>query len=513
MPNHRFLWILLTVQSLLLLGLVLSHGGWTLIAALPLAAVPWAATRAKASVAPVENDASVELTQRLSHSTCRNAVAAAEVSHSVEQLAQRIASQLNALTQVADNTEQIASQVESTARFASSADRAAEAALSCSQAGRDTLDSVVQRMQQLACDARASQDLLGEMNAKAASVVQVTQVIDSIASQTNLLALNAAIEAARAGEQGRGFAVVADEVRSLAGRTATSTSEVAEIIDQMQQQAQRVTAASEALGRGVQDAVRLIVDASNRLLEISRHGAEVKTETARIADSSLQNKEQLESLSTAVEQVRADLASSDSQTRSLAREADDLVEIAENVSEMLAETSLEPYHQQFLDAAREAAQAIGARFEQDTESGRIAQHDLFDRNFQPIAGTRPQQYRSRFDHYTDQVLPAIQEPLLKAYPTLVYAIATTAEGYVPTHNNAFAQQPTGDVEHDTLRCRSKRLFNDRTGSRCGSHSKPLLLQTYKRDTGEIMHDLSVPIYVNGRQWGGIRLGYRPQPDT
>ena len=62
---------------------------------------------------------------------------------------------------------------------------------------------------------------------------------------------------------------------------------------------------------------------------------------------------------------------------------------------------------------------------------------------------------------------------------------------------------------DLVRSRSKRLFNDRTGIRCGTHTENMLLQTYRRDTGEIMHDLSVPIYVNGKHWGGFRLGYRP----
>ncbi|MCY1186283.1 hypothetical protein D9M73_271420 [compost metagenome] len=61
-----------------------------------------------------------------------------------------------------------------------------------------------------------------------------------------------------------------------------------------------------------------------------------------------------------------------------------------------------------------------------------------------------------------------------------------------------------------MKSRSKRLFNDRTGIRCGSHQQALLLQTYCRDTGELMHDLSVPIYVAGQQWGGLRLGYRPE---
>ena len=51
-----------------------------------------------------------------------------------------------------------------------------------------------------------------------------------------------------------------------------------------------------------------------------------------------------------------------------------------------------------------------------------------------------------------------------------------------------------------------------TCSRCGAHEKPLLLQTYKRDTGEVMHDLSVPIYINGKHWGGFRVGYQPEKD-
>jgi methyl-accepting chemotaxis protein len=61
---------------------------------------------------------------------------------------------------------------------------------------------------------------------------------------------------------------------------------------------------------------------------------------------------------------------------------------------------------------------------------------------------------------------------------------------------------------DIVNNRTKRIFSDRTGKRCGSNTQPFLLQTYKRDTGEVMHDLSAPIYVNGQHWGGFRIGYR-----
>lgn len=509
----RFAFI--TIQATVVIWIGARFGFAALAVASLSSALPWWFAWPTRGSAPVRDDSNAvrELTSRLSHSTSRNAVAAAEVSYSVEQLAARLASQLQATTQVAENAEHIAQQVDATSRFAQEADTAAEAACQRSEAGKQALDQAVGVMHALSAQADDSVAMLAQLNQRAARIVQVTQVIEGIASQTNLLALNAAIEAARAGEMGRGFAVVADEVRSLAKRTGTSTSEVAGIIDSMNEEARRVTAGIEALVTQVQSGVALIERASEQLTEIEHQGARVKQETRLIADSSTANRDQLSSLSSAVEQVRADLGGSDEQTRRLAVEAGNLVELAEGVSEMLAEVALDPYHQRFYDAARDAARLIGERFEEDVANGVISTADLFDRSFTPIPGTFPVQYHSRFDHYTDNVLPGIQEPLLSQHPELVYAIATTPEGYVPTHNNAFCRKPTGDRAHDTLHCRTKRLFNDRTGARCGSHSQPLLLQTYKRDTGEIMHDLSVPILVQGRPWGGIRLGYKPEAHT
>ena len=81
-------------------------------------------------------------------------------------------------------------------------------------------------------------------------------------------------------------------------------------------------------------------------------------------------------------------------------------------------------------------------------------------------------------------------------------------GYFPTHNKKFSQPLTGDYDIDMVNNRTKRIFNDRTGARCGKNREPFLLQTYKRDTGEVMHDLSAPIYVDGQHWGGFRVGYR-----
>jgi methyl-accepting chemotaxis protein len=181
--------------------------------------------------------------------------------------------------------------------------------------------------------------------------------------------------------------------------------------------------------------------------------------------------------------------------------------MGEQIYGHLSELRLDNVHSHIAGLAHKAAEQIQQAFEQAIREGRIRQADLFDRNHRPIEDTRPAKYSTAYDKLADTLLPPIQEPILKQHESIIYAIATDPQGYVPTHNNRFCKRLTGNYESDLVSNRTKRIFDDRTGSRCGSHTQTMLLQTYKRDTGEVMHDLSVPIFVDNRHWGGFRIGY------
>jgi methyl-accepting chemotaxis protein len=85
-------------------------------------------------------------------------------------------------------------------------------------------------------------------------------------------------------------------------------------------------------------------------------------------------------------------------------------------------------------------------------------------------------------------------------------------GYLPTHNRKFSKPQGADPVWNAANCRNRRIFNDRTGLAAGRNTRRFLLQTYRRDMGGgnfvLMKDLSAPIFVRGRHWGGLRLGYR-----
>lgn len=509
-------WVVPLLQSiaLVLVLLGLAFANLPLYLCLPLAVLVIWLPRLKTSrpviAESAASDAIGELTRDLSYTTSHNALSAAGVAYSVKQLAARVQSQLGAAKQIVSSAEVMISTEQVTSQLSRQALGAASQANQRSTEGREVLAQSIIRMHQLSQRANASRELIEALSQRSEEIQRVTLVIQSIASQTNLLALNAAIEAARAGEHGRGFAVVADEVRGLAGRTATATDEVGVMVADIQQRTAQVVEQIRQLSADLHTGVEQVEHAGEQLHSIASLAADVEGQVNEIAQGTDTNRAQLDSLFHAVEQMRSDLDVSDQQTRQLADAAVQMEGQAETISERLAQVGLDDYHQRVYDLAREGAQRIAVQFETDVQHNRISLDDLFDRSYTPIPNTSPSKYHTRFDGYTDQVLPAIQEALLPRHEGLVFAIACTPQGYVPTHNQAFSQALTGDAQVDAVQNRTKRKFDDRTGIRCGSHQQAILLQTYTRDTGELMHDLSVPIMVNGRHWGGLRLGYKPQ---
>ncbi len=509
-------WLMPLLQStaLVLVLLGLAYASLPLYLCLPLALLVIWLPRLKSPKPVIEQSAAVdaigELTRDLSYTTSHNALSAAGVAYSVKQLAARVQSQLSAAKQIVSSAEVMIGTEKVTSQLSREALDAASQAHQRSTEGREVLAQSIIRMHQLSQRANASRELIEALSQRSEEIQRVTLVIQSIASQTNLLALNAAIEAARAGEHGRGFAVVADEVRGLAGRTATATDEVGLMVADIQQRTAQVVEQIRQLSADLHTGVEQVEQAGEQLHSIASLAADVEGQVNEIAQGADTNRAQLDSLFHAVEQMRSDLDISDQQTRQLADAAVQMEGQAETISERLAEVGLDDYHQRVYDLAREGAGRIAEQFEADVQQNRISLDDLFDRSYTLIPKTSPSKYHTRFDGYTDLVLPAIQEALLPRHEGLVFAIACTPQGYVPTHNNAFSQALTGDTQVDAVQNRTKRKFDDRTGIRCGSHQQAVLLQTYTRDTGELMHDLSVPIMVRGRHWGGLRLGYKPE---
>ncbi len=436
------------------------------------------------------------------------AVAAAEVSFTADRLKEKLHHEVSGINSIAESTGRIAHTVDDVAQRTGSAAESAEQTRNATLGGQEAVGETTTQLDHTRAKADQSSELIAGLATQSTEIRRISEVIGHIAAQTNLLALNAAIEAARAGEHGRGFAVVADEVRQLASKTSDATAEIGATINHITDAITGVVgnmqelAAEIALGVTQADAVR------ERLRGIGGHSENVELQIRGISAGAEENAAEVEQISQALSTLGTDLRTTEEQVAGAADQALSLAESAEFIHELLGGLELDTTHDRMRKAAGDAATAISAVFEQAVMQGQISLDDLFDRNYQPIPGTNPPKYKTRFDDFTDKMLPAIQEPILERWPEVAYAGAIDTGGYFPTHNRRYSHPLTGDYAKDLINNRTKRIFDDRTGSRCGSHTREFLLQTYKRDTGEVMHDISVPIYVQGRHWGGFRIGYR-----
>ncbi len=377
-----------------------------------------------------------------------------------------------------------------------------------SQLGQVELQTTIEGMRDMGTRTQVVSSSITRLQVSSEKIEHIVQLIRDIADKINLLSLNAAIEAARAGEHGKGFAVVSDEVRKLADKTFAATREIDESVSGIMNETGQAVSSMNELLSDVQSNVGKIEQVGSRLNGILDSSSVLSDQMGGIVQASEQSAQDVAKISQYLVEIQDELTSFGLRIESQERQTLELTELGEGFYDKLVELNMQTLHSRMFQVARQAADAVQVAFEQAIQQGEISVQDLLSLDHFPIQGTNPTKYSSRFDAFTDRVLPAIQEQVLSQDPTLVFAICTNKRGYVPTHNDKFAKAPTGIYEQDLVNSRSKRIFSDRTGSRCGAHTKKVLLQTYKRDTGEIMHDLSVPIYLQGTHWGGFRMGYK-----
>ncbi|RMT81064.1 Methyl-accepting chemotaxis protein [Pseudomonas viridiflava] len=239
-----------------------------------------------------------ELIGGISDGVSQIASAAEQLSSVTEQTSAGVNSQKRETEQVATAMNEMAATVQEVARNAQDASQAAVQADQQARSGDEVVTQAIAQIEQLAREVVNSTAAMSQLKQESGKIVGVLDVIKSVSQQTNLLALNAAIEAARAGEAGRGFAVVADEVRSLAQRTQKSTEEIEDLIAALQTGTQQVATMLESSRNLTDNSVELSRRAGSALGQITLTVATIQQMNEQIATAS-------EEQSTVAEQINA----------------------------------------------------------------------------------------------------------------------------------------------------------------------------------------------------------------
>jgi len=226
----------------------------------------------------------------------------AEISSSTEQ---GVGQQLAETTQVATAMEQMTATVQEVAKNATNASEVASTADADVANGKTVVDQAVSGINQLASEVENAANVIHELENDSNSIGEVLSVIQGIAEQTNLLALNAAIEAARAGEQGRGFAVVADEVRTLASRTQNSTQEIQQTIDRLQNRAKQAVTVMDNSRQQASSSVEQAASAGESITTISERIDTISDMNNQIAATAEEQTAVAEEINRNISNIRA----------------------------------------------------------------------------------------------------------------------------------------------------------------------------------------------------------------
>jgi len=324
---------------------------------------------------------------------------------------------------------------------------------------------------------------------------QITQ----IALQTRLVAFNASVEAKRAGDAGRGFGVVADAVKDLAGKVESSSKAIMSTVGELD-------ARIEALSKEIQSRPNQAEQGA-----FQRALAELEGGVSSITAAAQQSRSICDGLNGQMSAIEAEMHQASRALDSAFTRSESFLKVSEHLIELVAECGIETEDTPFILAAKEAAAQISKLLEDALRTGTISQADLFDEHYKPMPGTNPAQVTTRFIDLADRLFPQVQERVLASNPKIVFCISVDRNGYVATHNKVYCNPQRGDVAWDSANSRYRRIFNDRTGLASARNQRPFLLQTYRRDMGGgkfvLLKEAAAPITVNGKHWGGLRLAF------
>jgi methyl-accepting chemotaxis protein len=342
-------------------------------------------------------------------------------------------------------------------------------------------------------------------------VSNVSGVIETVAKQTSLLALNAKIEAARAGDLGKGFSVVADEVKALSSQTRASALKIRSTINTLSDQISNLIDQSNVAtvdAKAAQVGTQSIVVAVDSLkLSLSQ----LSDLNAAIAAAARNNLDQCSGVNHELDELEQGVVGSSESLRSAEGQFAGLLDKLSRLVHEVAVSDIATDDSPYVAIAREMSAKILAAFRDGIDKHELSVEDLFDENYAEIRNTNPKQFEAKYSGFCRRRVSGILDDYLGLLPHTIYALVVDRNGYLPLHNLEYSKPQGSDAIWNKANCRDRTFHPVQTTIIGMDYRDPVYLITRQRDMGGGHHVMIkiafAPIWIDGRYWGYASIAY------